>query len=150
MENGSKYNKSTGQLLYRKCMATLSFGILLAKVVVAFSDEIITEPLINNTKTASKQASYNTINSMNDTEIVIQKIANDVWPQNPKIYSQQGFVMELSTGTNSNNTIIGFIMYSYVKPEIINKNAPYMCRENASMWYDIDFKKHFNYFIDSF
>eukprot|EP01084_Bolivina_argentea_P153933 268375_1 len=90
-------------------------------------------------------ASYNS-----HDEIVIQKIANDVWPQNPKIYSQQGFVMELSTGTNSNNTIIGFIMYSYVKPEIINKNAPYMCRENASMWYDIDFKKHFNYFIDSF
>eukprot|EP01084_Bolivina_argentea_P153934 268377_1 len=64
-------------LMMIACVANSYSGILLAKVVVAFSDEIITEPLINNTKTASKQPSYNTINSINDTEPQNQSIRSN-------------------------------------------------------------------------
>lgn len=73
---------------------------------------------------------------------IVRKIAKDVWPNNPKVYSDQGFVMTLIED-NKKPKIIGFVLYSYVKPEVMNKTVPLTSRE-AALWFDFDFKRHFN------
>eukprot|EP01083_Nonionella_stella_P278167 945851_1 len=91
---------------------------------------------------------YNPFNSADRN--AVQAITSETWPDLPKIYSNEGFIIEDTTSTKP--TIIGFILYQYIKPEQLHTDTPlFSSRQNVDEhdWWDIDFKKHFNSFMKS-